>query len=527
MDYKTPLPPFKWFILENFPYIEEDFDALTNWQLFCKLGKEMNKIIEKVNLTGEQVEELTNAFNTLKNYVDTYFENLDLQEEVDTKLDEMAQSGELAELISQYLEAQAIIGFNTNSSLASATNLANGSFARTYGKESYNDGKGAFYKIRTRINTDVPDGDNIIVLTNTENLVAEKMPDYRMNQAESSISTIQSDIANINQKLTKKYIFIGDSYNTTDTPAGGVPIVPWSSKLKDYLGLTNNDYYNSGVSGAGWTNGTTFQQQLETLGELIDNKNTITDIIVAGGINDLNHSQSDIFTAIVLFCNYVATNYPNAMITWFPISWTKSNTQRNFLRNLYQNTNNLAIRKNFRSDENANTYYHQYQLYQPDGHPNQAGSETIAYFMANFLKGGACNVRWNDSGYIYSAGNTLGITAENIGTYEEFFSNGLENIKLTFSNTIATNVNVSYDGSRYTLGTISLKSGYFQNLYALGTIGGWFYANNQYKVFTGRLEITESGTITVIFDYNGETINSARVLHFTNAILYSIPAEYC
>ena len=45
-DYK-PLPPFKWFILENFPFIEADFDALTNWQLFCKLGKEMNKIDRK------------------------------------------------------------------------------------------------------------------------------------------------------------------------------------------------------------------------------------------------------------------------------------------------------------------------------------------------------------------------------------------------------------------------------------------------------------------------------------------------
>lgn len=523
MTYNQKIPPFKWFILENFPYIEEDFDALTNWQLFCKLGKEMNKIIEKCNLTGEQVERLTTAFNELKEYVDTYFENLDIQEEVNIKLDEMAESGELAELISQYLESQAVIGFNTNEALSLAQNLANGSFARTYGKTTYNDGKGAFYKIRTRTNADVPDGDNLIALTNTENLVAEKMPDYRMNQAETKIANLESRVS----LLTKKYIFIGDSYNTTDTPAGGVPIVPWSTKLKDYLGLSSNDYYNSGVSGAGWTNGTTFQSQLETLGASIDDKNSITDIVVAGGINDLNHSQSDIFTAIVLFCNYVATNYPNAMISWFPISWTKSDTQRDFLRNLYQNTNNLAIRKNFRIDENARTYYHQYQLYQPDGHPNQAGSETIAYFMANFLKGGSSNVTWNDSGNIYSAGNTLGITAENIGTYKEYFANGIEHIQLTFSNTIATNVNVTYDGSRYTLGTISLKSGYFQNRYALGTIGGWFYANNQYKVFTGRLEMNESGTITVIFDYNGETVNSATVLHFTNAIMYNIPAEFC
>ena len=217
MNYNTILPPFKWFVLENFPYIEDDFDALTNWQLFCKLGKEMNKIVEKCNLTGEQVERLTNAYNELKAYVDNYFENLDLQEEVDTKLDEMAESGELAELVAQYLDSQAIICFNTCSDLASAENLADGSFARTLGKDTYNDLKGAFYKIRTLINTDVPDSYNLITLTNTENLVAERVSksDYEL----------QEQISNNNEKIEEytknsKYVaplFLDNEYRQSTT----------------------------------------------------------------------------------------------------------------------------------------------------------------------------------------------------------------------------------------------------------------------------------------------------------------------
>ena len=97
-SYKN-LCPFKWFVLQNFPFIEADFDAITNWQLFCKLGEEMNKIIEKVNQAGEQTENLTNAFIELQNYVNDYFENLDVQEEIDNKLDEMAESGELQNII--------------------------------------------------------------------------------------------------------------------------------------------------------------------------------------------------------------------------------------------------------------------------------------------------------------------------------------------------------------------------------------------------------------------------------------------
>lgn len=181
-DYKFKnLSPFKFFILETFPFIQQEyFDAMNEWQLFCKVGEKINEIINSQNSVGEETEALYNAYIQLKDYIDNYFENLDVQYEINTKLDEMAVSGELAAVIAQYLESQAIIGFNNLSDLANAKNLANGSFARTYGKLTYNDGKGSFYKIRTRINADVPDGDNIVVLVNTENLVAEKMPDDKL-----------------------------------------------------------------------------------------------------------------------------------------------------------------------------------------------------------------------------------------------------------------------------------------------------------------------------------------------------------
>ena len=119
-EYKN-LTPFKWFVLENFPFIEADFDALTEWQLFCKLGKEINKIIDSQNIVGEQAETLTNAFNTLKNYVDNYFNNLDVQDEINNKLNEMAQDGTLQEIITSYLNVNGILAFNTVNDMKNAT----------------------------------------------------------------------------------------------------------------------------------------------------------------------------------------------------------------------------------------------------------------------------------------------------------------------------------------------------------------------------------------------------------------------
>lgn len=171
-DYKI-LKPFKWFVLQNFPFIEADFDAITNWQLFCKLGEEINKLINSENLTGQQVEDLTNAFNDLESYVNNYFENLDVQEEIDNKLDEMAEGGQLQEIISEYLQSNAIFSFNTVNDMKNATNLINGSFTKTYGYNTLNDKGGAFYKIRTILNTDTIDNKKIISLNNDNTLVAE------------------------------------------------------------------------------------------------------------------------------------------------------------------------------------------------------------------------------------------------------------------------------------------------------------------------------------------------------------------
>ena len=99
-EYKN-LTPFKWFVLENFPFIEADFDALTEWQLFCKLGKEINKIIDSQNVVGTEMENVTNAFIELQNYVNNFFDNLDVQDEVNIKLNEMAEDGTLENIINQ------------------------------------------------------------------------------------------------------------------------------------------------------------------------------------------------------------------------------------------------------------------------------------------------------------------------------------------------------------------------------------------------------------------------------------------
>ena len=191
-DYKN-LTPFKWFVLENFPFIEADFDALTDWQLYCKLGKEINKIIDSQNVVGTQMENVTNAFIELQNYVDNYFKNLDVQDEINNKLNEMVEDGTLQEIITSYLNVHGILSFNTKADMKNATNIRDGSFVKTFGNLEFNDGYGEFYKIREIKNTDVVDDINIIAITTNPDLVAELIKNQTIEDIQTKLSKIEND----------------------------------------------------------------------------------------------------------------------------------------------------------------------------------------------------------------------------------------------------------------------------------------------------------------------------------------------
>ena len=98
------LTPFKMQVLQSFPYIDADFDALTNYELLCKVVDYLNQTIDNVDVLNDEIEEYINKFNELKAYVDNYFNNLDVQEEINNKLDEMATDGSLTNLIKNYID---------------------------------------------------------------------------------------------------------------------------------------------------------------------------------------------------------------------------------------------------------------------------------------------------------------------------------------------------------------------------------------------------------------------------------------
>ena len=57
------------------------------------------QVIPAVNQNGQAVEELQNLYELLRTYVNDYFDNLDVQEEINNKIESMAQDGSLGNII--------------------------------------------------------------------------------------------------------------------------------------------------------------------------------------------------------------------------------------------------------------------------------------------------------------------------------------------------------------------------------------------------------------------------------------------
>ena len=98
-------------------------------------------------VVNDTVEEYIGKFNDLHDYVEDYFENLDVQEEINNKLDDMLESGQLQEIIDQFVQSNVAWTFDSVADMQSSTNLIEGSFAQTTGYYTSNDQGGGIYQI--------------------------------------------------------------------------------------------------------------------------------------------------------------------------------------------------------------------------------------------------------------------------------------------------------------------------------------------------------------------------------------------
>ena len=99
------LTPFTKMIMTIGTLPSSFYSSMTYYESMVWLYEYLkNQVIPTVNNNAEAVEELQTAFTTLETFITEYFDNLDVQEEINNKLDEMAEDGTLTNLIKGYVD---------------------------------------------------------------------------------------------------------------------------------------------------------------------------------------------------------------------------------------------------------------------------------------------------------------------------------------------------------------------------------------------------------------------------------------
>ena len=117
---------FHKFCVAIAPFPENFINCMSNAELLYWLCNYLeNTVIPAVNNNGECVTELQNLFTELKNYCDNYFTNLDVQEEINNKLDELAENGTLYAIMEPYFESVENTLNLQNTKITNIENLVN------------------------------------------------------------------------------------------------------------------------------------------------------------------------------------------------------------------------------------------------------------------------------------------------------------------------------------------------------------------------------------------------------------------
>ena len=259
--------PFRFWCQKVLPLVYDD--SLSYYELLCKVVAKLNEVVDNEN-------QLNEAFQQLKDWVENYFDSHDFQQMVNDKLDSMVEDGTLGSLIND--------------------------------------------KLLGDINAKVEN--------NTNDISAMKP---KVEQLESDVASNTTTINNHTQRITalegwslkgKQIDWFGDSIIRGEMPGGDIAEKPIPTRFAELTGATCVNHAQSGatISNNEW--GTKIINQVNSAD--LTNSDYV---IVQGGINDylLNYPitllSGGFIAGLIEIFNAISSKNPNAkiiMLTMFP-----------------------------------------------------------------------------------------------------------------------------------------------------------------------------------------------------------------
>lgn len=142
--------PFRFWCYKVLPLVYDD--SLSYYEILCKVVKYINEMLEELETSEKRIDGLDDAVKKLREYVEHYFDNLDVQTEINNKLDAMAESGELDELFADWINSGLLVD-NCDAvvigQMFHASSWENGNVAQGFVMFEHTDGKTYAWCART------------------------------------------------------------------------------------------------------------------------------------------------------------------------------------------------------------------------------------------------------------------------------------------------------------------------------------------------------------------------------------------
>lgn len=205
-------------------------------------------------------------------------------------------------------------------------------------------------------------------------------------------SVLVSNDYDFSLKPRRKAIYIGDSYFNG---VGATPTTDLVYYINKKCGIAQHWNYSHGATGfIRNTDSLKFYNQLVKASNdpQITDKAEVTDIIVAGGVNDTGASwtQNNLNTECENISTLAKTAFPNAKLWYVPFMWVNIPYSYDYHR-LYVAINNACLKSGNATLSGAPSWlYRLDSTYQngDDIHPSAKGYELMSNYICNFLNGG-------------------------------------------------------------------------------------------------------------------------------------------
>lgn len=210
----------------------------------------------------------------------------------------------------------------------------------------------------------------------------------QVDQYHQEVEDYAATMDTLLQWSNRKILFVSDSYDNVGTPGDNI-----SDKCAGYLGCAYDRASQGGYGFTGaFTGGT---KKWVDLIALTADKDTFTDIVIFGGLNDMDASFADIQTEMRNFKSYVAANYPNVQNIYCGWSgWIYGNLNtRNKAKTAFEYWNSLIPSMGWKNLNNFYAVSRDPSLFiggQDQDHPGTTSLTIFARMLLEAITTGSC-----------------------------------------------------------------------------------------------------------------------------------------